>query len=99
MLPLLWPRIACRVSSDAPAARRRRPTVCRKSCTCSVRNPRCRLSEPLLILGDCTLASVEPGRVVDAAKPIAAEADYCGGVPAPPAPAARACDRVQRADA
>src|SRR5438034_533242 len=39
MLPLLWPRIACRVSSATPAARRRRPTVCRRSCTCSVRNP------------------------------------------------------------
>src|SRR5438128_4204280 len=39
MLPLLWPRIACRVSSATPAARRRRPTVCRRSCTCNVRNP------------------------------------------------------------
>src|SRR6516165_4639098 len=39
MLPLLWPRIAWRVSSETPAARSRRPTVCRKSCTCSVRKP------------------------------------------------------------
>jgi hypothetical protein len=39
----LWPRIACRVSSATPAARSRRPIVCRRSCTCSVRNPSGRL--------------------------------------------------------
>ena len=39
MLPLLWPRIACRVSWATPAARNRRPTVCRRSCTCSVLKP------------------------------------------------------------
>src|SRR5438046_1110975 len=103
MLPLLWPRIACRVSSATPAARNRRtqPPPDRVPQVMHVQRAKAvgwRLTEPFLVLGNCPLASVEPCGVVDAAERLAAPGEYRGGVLAAAALDDRTRHRVQHAD-